>query len=149
MESNRDEALRCLAIAQKHRDAANYPSAQKFCQKSINLFSTPEATKLLSVVESELSSGGAAKQPAPTASGAEPRASSSGTKQRNAAAAAAAEGEKKREFTPEQRNVVKRVRTCKITDYYEILAVKKDCEEAEIKKAYRKVSVLCYCILII
>jgi hypothetical protein len=35
MESNRDEALRCLAIAQKHRDAKNYPSARKFAQKSI------------------------------------------------------------------------------------------------------------------
>jgi DnaJ homolog subfamily B member 12 len=32
------------------------------------------------------------------------------------------------------------VRACKVTEYYEILAVKKDCEEADVKKAYRKVS---------
>lgn len=94
------------------------------------MFSTPEAAKLLSVLASELPSS----EP-PTASGAEKQASSSGARQRSAA-----EPEKKRDSTPEQRAVVKRVRTCKITDYYEILAVKKDCEEAEIKKAYRKVS---------
>jgi hypothetical protein len=27
-----------------------------------------------------------------------------------------------------------------VTEYYEILAVKRDCEEADVKKAYRKVS---------
>ena len=27
-----------------------------------------------------------------------------------------------------------------MTEYYEILAVKKDCDEADVKKAYRKVS---------
>jgi len=35
---------------------------------------------------------------------------------------------------------VKRVRSCKATDYYEILAVKRDCEDGEIKKAYRKLA---------
>jgi DnaJ family protein B protein 12 len=45
----------------------------------------------------------------------------------------------KRDYTPEQRDIVKRVRSCKVTDYYEILSVKKDCEEVEVKKAYRKV----------
>jgi DnaJ family protein B protein 12 len=48
-------------------------------------------------------------------------------------------GGEKREFTAEQLKVVKRVKACKVTEYYEILSVNKDCEEAEIKKAYRKV----------
>ena len=47
MESNKDEALKCLAIAQKHRNAGNYASAKRFCQKSLSLFSTAEAVKLL------------------------------------------------------------------------------------------------------
>ena len=37
---------------------------------------------------------------------------------------------------------MKRVRACKVTEYYEILSVKRDCEEVEIKKAYRKVRTL-------
>jgi DnaJ family protein B protein 12 len=51
-------------------------------------------------------------------------------------------GGEKRDYTPEQRDVVKRVRSCKVTDYYDILSVKKDCEEVEVKKAYRKVTAI-------
>ena len=56
-------------------------------------------------------------------------------------------GGEKRDYTPEQEAVVKRVRSCKITEYYEILSVKKECEEAEVKKAYRKVCLLFYLII--
>lgn len=49
-------------------------------------------------------------------------------------------GGEKREYTAEMVAVVKRVRGCKVTEYYEILSIKKDCEENDIKKAYRKVS---------
>jgi DnaJ family protein B protein 12 len=52
-------------------------------------------------------------------------------------------GGEKREYTPEQHAVVKRVRACKVTAYYEILEVKKECNEGDIKKAYRKV---CACL---
>jgi DnaJ family protein B protein 12 len=47
--------------------------------------------------------------------------------------------DEKREYTAEQLAVVKRIRKCKITQYYEIMSLQKDCEEADIKKAYRKV----------
>ena len=68
--------------------------------------------------------------------------SSNGTTHRKAEKAkakAAPTEEKKREYTPENVAVVKRVRACKVTEYYEILAVSKDCEEADVKRAYRKV----------
>jgi hypothetical protein len=45
-----------------------------------------------------------------------------------------------REYTAENLAVVERVRACKVTEYYEILAVKRECDEADVKKAYRKVS---------
>ena len=47
--------------------------------------------------------------------------------------------EKAREYTPEQAAVVKRIRKCKVTEYYEILGLKKDSDENDVKKAYRKV----------
>lgn len=46
----------------------------------------------------------------------------------------------KRDFTPVQAALVKRVKSCKVTDYYAILDLKKGCEDVEIKKAYRKVN---------
>lgn len=97
MESNREEATRCLAIAQN-----TFPqlttlarASLQVCAKSISLFETPEAVRLLAAI--------------------------------NTAAAASS------------AMVVRRVRACKVTEYYEILSVKQDCEEAKIKKAYRKV----------
>lgn len=154
MESNKDEALKCLRIAQKHRDAGNFPSARKFCQKSLSLFATPEAELLKQFIESAAaaaasagpsSSTGTSNATSASSSSTETHPSASGAKRRGDAKAEGTAGGmngEKREYTAEQLNVVKRVRACKPTDYYEILGVKKDCEEAEIKKAYRKVYVL-------
>lgn len=167
MESNKDEAIKCLTIAQKHRSAGNLPSAKRFCQKSLNLFSTPEGAKLLEIIEEELEPGpsassgtssssasGAAGSTSAFSSSAEAHPSSSGTRHRHTESSSHANGkangsingsakagseQKKRDFTPEQAAVVKRIRTCKVTDYYGILSLKRDCEEAEVKKAYRKV----------
>jgi len=147
MEGNKDEALRCLSIAQKHRNARNYASARKFIQKSLALFATPEAEKLAQIIESEASASTSTEETT-KATGAEKHPSTGGTHHRHpngkASKSGSAEGsssgsEKKREYTPDQLAVVKRVRTCKVTEYYEILELKNDCEEAEVKKAYRKV----------
>ena len=160
MESNKDEALKCLAIARRHRDAGNVPSARRFAQKSLALFATPEAKAMLAELEAMGTGGGAADDvgagagagssgAAASSTGAETRAEGEGARRRGAAANGSANGsaraaeagaQKKRDWTPEQAAVVKRVRACKVTEYYEILAVKRDCDEAEIKKAYRKVS---------
>ena len=143
MDSNKDEAIRCLAIAQRYSDAGSIRSARKFCEKSISLFSTPEALKLLASINSTFDSSGTA-----SASGSTPAAApSDGVKQRRASAntddvgTASGIGGEKREYTPEQKEVVQRVRACKVTEYYEILALQKDCDDADVKKAYRKVCV--------
>ncbi|KZT71982.1 DnaJ-domain-containing protein [Daedalea quercina L-15889] len=166
MESNKDEALKCLAIAQRRRDSGDLAGARRFCQKSLALFSTPKATKLLEMLESDIASGDSAEASSssssagpssnsssgePFASATEAHPSASGARHRhtnstagtgpkaNGSAARGAE-EKKRDYTPEQAAVVKRVRACKVTEYYEILSVKRDCEDVEIKKAYRKLA---------
>lgn len=144
MESNKDEALKCLAIARKHHDAGNVASARKFCQKSISLFETVQALKLLASINSSTSTSEPSTSTS-TSSAAEEHPSASGAKQRHPHRTPSTNGTsggiggEKREYTAEQGAVVKRVRACKVTEYYEILAVKRDCEEADIKKAYRKV----------
>lgn len=152
MESNKDEALKCLSIAQKHRNAANYPSARRFCQKSINLFSTAEAVKLLEIIESDEASSSASSTSGAGASStaAEAHPSAAGARHRHPAgkedekdggsgAGARGHGAPKKSYTEENMAVVKRVRACKATEYYEILSLKRECEEGEVKKAYRKV----------
>ncbi|KJA28056.1 hypothetical protein HYPSUDRAFT_34365 [Hypholoma sublateritium FD-334 SS-4] len=149
MEGNKDEAVRCLAIAQKHYNADNIPSARKFCLKSIALYETPEATRLLAAINkaaaSSSSSGGDGDASASAGSQTEEHPSAAGLKHRQQSKAtgngtAGGMGGEKREYTQEQMAIVKRVRVCKVTEYYEILAVKKECEDAEIKKAYRKLA---------
>ena len=161
MESNKDEALKCLAIAQKHRNAGNYPSAKRFCQKSLTLFSTAEAVKLLEIIEAEASEStseasssqaGTSTGASASSSAAEAHPSAAGARQRHHATESKAEGKTKangdaehgppkKSYTPENLAVVNRVRACKVTEYYEILSLKRDCDEAEVKKAYRKVCV--------
>ncbi|EDR13989.1 uncharacterized protein LACBIDRAFT_152282, partial [Laccaria bicolor S238N-H82] len=143
MESNKDEALRCLSIAQKHYDSGNLQSARKFCQKSKALFETSQADKLLAAIDSAAASSSSSTSTAK--SQAEEHPSAAGMKHRSAQSAntngtAGGMGGEKREYTHEQHTVVKRVRACKVTEYYEILAVSKDCDEADIKKAYRKLA---------
>lgn len=158
MESNKDEALRCLHISQKQRATGNLTSARKFAQKSLALFSTPEAVKLLEVIDSEATSsassagssssstfGFAPSEPSSFTSATETHPSTSSTKHRHVPPTAKASSEssgttEKREYTAENLAVVKRVRGCKVTEYYEILAVKRECEEADVKKAYRKLA---------
>ncbi|KAL4259076.1 DnaJ subfamily B/C chaperone co-factor [Pleurotus pulmonarius] len=151
MESNKEEAKRCLAIARKHKEAGNFPSALKFCRKSVALFETDEGRSLLKAVEAAMASS---SEDAPTTSSStstETHPSASGARHRHTAAPSSSGSSKsngkaggmngdKRDYTPEQHGVVKRVRACKVTEYYEILDLKKDCEEAEIKKAYRKLA---------
>ncbi|KAI1195272.1 DUF1977-domain-containing protein [Nemania serpens] len=55
------------------------------------------------------------------------------------------QGNQERKTTPEQRAAVLRIRRCKATAFYEILdleAVRASCTDADVKKAYRKQSLL-------
>jgi DnaJ family protein B protein 12 len=141
MDVNKDEAIRCLDISLKHLDAGNISSARKFCLKSISLFETPRARKLLDRID-DMASSSSKNDAEPTGSSksqSEEGTPAAGLKHRKGNGTAGGMGGEKREYTPEQAAVVKRVRSCKITAYYEILSVKKDCDDPEIKKAYRKV----------
>ena len=152
MESNKDEALKCLSIAQRHRDAGNLPSARRFCLKSKNLFPTPEAEKLLASIDAlendsaGPSTAGSSTGPSTFASGADAHTSESTPRRRHRSPSKPSEPQssatgksEKREYTDAHKAVVDRVKACSHTAYYEILAVSKDCDEGAIKKAYRKV----------
>ncbi|KAL1839822.1 hypothetical protein VTJ49DRAFT_1101 [Mycothermus thermophilus] len=52
------------------------------------------------------------------------------------------QGNQERKYTPEQKAAVLRIRRCNPTAFYEILELEKTCSDGEIKKAYRKLSLL-------
>ncbi|KAN0085291.1 protein of unknown function (DUF1977) domain containing protein [Elaphomyces granulatus] len=74
--------------------------------------------------------------PGATASGAD-TGSSDGARSRSHN-----EGNQDRKYTPEQKAAVLRIRKCSTTAFYEILALERSASDGEIKKAYRKLSLL-------
>lgn len=81
------------------------------------------------------------------ATSSQPRPSTSGIKHRRHTAQP--EPPQKREYTADQEKIVKRIVACRATDYYAILNVKKDCEEGDVKKAYKKVCAFVQCLLLL
>lgn len=75
--------------------------------------------------------------PAATASGANPTPNGNIPKSRDHN-----QGNQDRKYTVEQKTAVIRVRKCAPTAFYEILGCEKGVTDAEIKKAYRKLSLL-------
>lgn len=74
--------------------------------------------------------------PSATTSGADSGSSGSARSREHA------QGNQDRKYTVEQKAAVIRVRKCSPTAFYEILAVQKTATDGEIKKAYRKLSLL-------
>ena len=75
--------------------------------------------------------------PAATASGADATSNGNAAKSRDHN-----QGNQDRKYTVEQKTAVIRVRKCSATAFYEILGLEKSSSDGEIKKAYRKLSLL-------
>jgi hypothetical protein len=132
MSSDRQEdAEKALNVARQRLEDGKYEVARRLATKSKSMFPTAAADALLAEISRREASGEAGSSSSQArATGAEAHPSAAGTHQRpghhsssNGAAAGASTGStaKAREFTPEQRAVVKRVRACKVTEYYAIL----------------------------
>ncbi|KAJ1916997.1 Chaperone protein dnaJ [Tieghemiomyces parasiticus] len=140
MEHNKDEAVRCIEIAQRHIAQDNFAAALKFTKKSLALYPTPTAELLLTRLEAR---GSAEAKPAPASASSHRSTSEPQLRQRTGKGAATREPpatpSTQREYTREQVVAVKRIHDCG-EDYYAILSLEKTATDADIKKSYRKLA---------
>ncbi|CEP11149.1 hypothetical protein [Parasitella parasitica] len=126
MDTNKEEAARCLRIAKNQYGSKNYEAAVRLTKKSISLFPSDEAKEFLSKAEEAVASSPFSSS-ASTSSTEIPTQNKESFKPREKPSAS-------------QQNIeVREILACG-TDYYKVLKVDKKCTETEIKKSYRKLA---------
>lgn len=131
MESNKDEAQRCINIARNAIVNDDLQKALRFAKKSHKLYPSKAATDLEEEVNQKLSQCGD---------------SSSNVRKRTKGSNASPDfsnlhgssTQSSDNHTPAQKQLADRIN--KFKDYYDILGVAKDATEQDIKKAYRKMA---------
>ena len=132
MDGNKDEALRCVRIAEEAIASGNKSRALKFIKIAQRLNHNLPVNALLSMCE-RLDSQSTASTSSSSSEG-------KGIKSTvNGAAKSADEGlNGQRNFTDENVKLIREIKGK--SDYYAILGVEKSCSVEEIRKAYRKLS---------
>ncbi|KAI4812796.1 hypothetical protein CesoFtcFv8_021066 [Champsocephalus esox] len=134
MDSNKDEAERCIKIAINAVNNNQRDKARKFLEKAQRLFPTNQAKNLL---ESLAQNGKPPDENGSPVNGDGPtiRQRSHG-EEPDVSARGASESAKP--YTADQLEAVRKIKSCK--DYYQILGVEKAASEEDLKKAYRKLA---------
>ncbi|MGH0150906.1 UNVERIFIED_CONTAM: hypothetical protein FKN15_050384 [Acipenser sinensis] len=137
MESNRDEAERCIEIAETAFRHKQVEKAVRFLEKAQRLFPTAKAQALIDTVTQN-------GQPSSTNHQSKCNESTGPRHRRGGDEASSASGDKGgdsgKPYSPEVRcsTVAELIKHCK--NYYEILGLSKDATEEDLKKAYRKLA---------
>ncbi|KAK5615069.1 DnaJ (Hsp40), subfamily B, member 12 [Crenichthys baileyi] len=133
MDSNKDEAERCIKIALNAISNNQLEKARKFLEKAQRLFPTDKAKNLL---ESLAQNGKPPDENGSAVNGDGPGVRHRG--ERDGANVSQGPTDSDKSYTAEQLEAVKKIKSCK--DYYQILGVEKSASEEDLKKAYRKLA---------
>ncbi|XP_063585179.1 dnaJ homolog subfamily B member 12-like [Penaeus indicus] len=155
-DGNKDEAEKCLSLAQKHFKEGNRDKAKRFAQKAERLYPTKETEAFLDLLnrlndttshtqhsngtagsDGDRGGGGGGRGGGTSSEGFRQRRTASASDERTGSSNSTSVNSTG-EYTQEQVDSVKRIMRCK--DYYEILGLTKDATESDLKKAYRKLA---------
>jgi DnaJ family protein B protein 12 len=136
---NKDEAEKCLELSKRNWKEGDLEKALKFARKALAL--DGESTQAKVWLETILSASSAASSSQKNDSSSAGYHSKSHSDSKNGGNTTE---NIQREDTKEQVDAVKRIKACS-KDYYAVLGVQKTADEAELKKAYRKVDFLFNC----
>lgn len=125
MDSNKDEAERCVEVAEQYLREKKFKEAEKFVRKAQKLYPTKKAEDMLTKIIL------LAKQNQKSDSEPNLRKRQTATKEPTTT-------QVNSDYTKEQLEHVRRIEKCK--DYYEILCVTKEATDSDIKKAYKKLA---------
>lgn len=125
MDGNKDEAERCVDLAERYIREKKFEDAEKFIRKAQKLYPTQKTDDLLTKVTNLLKQNGKSES--------EPT-----VRKRHTANKEGSQAQATVEYTKDQLEAVKRIKKCK--DYYEILGVNKEATDSDIKKAYKKLA---------
>jgi DnaJ family protein B protein 12 len=145
MDSNKDEAAKCMRIGRAAIEAGDKQRALKFLSIAKRLYPSPQVDALISSLHEENGQQGADDMETDVAVGGEESGQRSGGQReqnvfmngkhqngyRNSSASTA-------EVSVEHREIVRKINKTK--DFYQILGLEKGCTEDDVRKAYRKLS---------
>ncbi|KAK5584464.1 hypothetical protein RB653_006075 [Dictyostelium firmibasis] len=134
MESNKEESIRCIEIAVRKYNEGNLESCIKFLNKSISLYPNDRAKELLATYTSTTTTSSTSTQTSTDGHG----GTSTKTTTTKTTTSETINESIKPKYTVEQVAAVKRIKACK--SFYDVLEIKKDANEIDIKKAYRKIA---------
>lgn len=136
MDVNRDEAERCLELAERAIREGRLPAAEKYALKAKRLWTgaSTRATELIAAAATAAANANSNTSPNNNTSNT-PEAE---TRKRKTSGSRAEDSPP--EHTQQQLEAVRQVEKCK--DYYEVLGVSKEAPDTEIKKAYKKLALV-------
>ncbi|KAK2717699.1 dnaJ homolog subfamily B member 14-like [Artemia franciscana] len=139
MESNRDDAFKCIRIAEEAIRVGNLEKAEKFLEKAERLYPLKKAKDLLERIKNMDKENMTEPN---TGNGYEGDATSSarqrGRPRSKSRTRAQSNSSNEAEYSKEEVDAVRKIKACK--NYYEVLGVQKDAGELDLKKAYRKLA---------
>ncbi|KAL3319557.1 hypothetical protein Ciccas_001763 [Cichlidogyrus casuarinus] len=126
MDANRDEALRCLKIADKHVLAGNQMEAKRFIVKAHKLYPDVDSSRFAKLFGQNYNKN---------ANQTPPKNQRSPSRERKRSHSPHANRDGPHAFTKNQTDSIRKILSTK--DHYQVLGVAKDASVDDIKKAYK------------